>query len=91
MEAQEFRSHLARYQEFSRFGLLDEERTASFMDEHFARCKRITERIGRAAAPVIAAPIDTALAQATNTGMLMRSTTPKLRGQDHLGKFMKRF
>ena len=30
---------------------------------------RITERIGRAAAPVIAAPIGAALAQPTNTGI----------------------
>ena len=68
-----------------------EERTANFTGEDSARFERIMEMRGRAAAPVIAAPLDAAPAQSTNMGIFMRSTMPNLRDQDHLGIFLKRF
>ena len=68
-----------------------EERTSSFTDKGFARFERIMERRGRTAAHVIPAPIGTAPAQPTNTGMIMPCIIPELRSRDNLGIFLKRF
>ena len=68
-----------------------EERTARFTCEDFSRFERIMERGGCAVARAIAAPIGTASAQPTNTGMFISFTMPELRGREHGGILLKRF
>ena len=59
-------------------------------DREAKRFERIImERKGRAVMPAIAAPIVTASAQPTSTGMFMHSTMPQLKGRESMGTFLK--
>ena len=53
--------------------------------------KRIMERRDRAVAPATAAPIDTAPARPTGTGMFILSNMPEWRVRDILRIFLKTF
>ena len=67
------------------------ELVANFSEEELARLKEYVERRDRATAPADAAPVETAPAPSTSSGVFVPSTASELRGRQNLAIFIQRF